>query len=410
MSKGKEYNIFKFDFVNDFSCDGSYCDSHCCRNWGIEIDKATIAKYRNLKDKELKKELDKKINYSAERKKHRFILNEDGKCPFLGTDYLCHIQKKLGEDYLSNVCATYPRRYVSVSDYLTEALSLTCPVVARNLLTQNESIVLNEYHEKVKREKIIISDWNRRKILVDKFLDIQYAVIKMLQDKRFSIRERLNNLILFGEALEELLLKDEKLSELDVFLQSFLTYEEQVELAKLGNILPDDINRFIKDLFSILDKIFVKKSNLFVSKCDAKYMDLLAKKFHLENDNQVGDLVAIYADIFLDYQNYILDKYKMFRENYLVHQWFRNLQPIMAVGTVTENIIMFLLCFRIQEIFLMLEAADNKEKLTEKQIIECINYGTQIMEHEKVLFEVCNEYIKERNYSLIDIIQIWMPK
>ena len=66
--------------------------------------------------------------------------------------------------------------------------------------------------------------------------------------------------------MEELLIKDEKLSELDVFLQSFLSYEQQVELAKLGNMLPDDINRFIKDLFSILDKIFVKKSNLFVSK------------------------------------------------------------------------------------------------------------------------------------------------
>ena len=410
MSKGKEYNIFKFDFVNDFSCDGSYCDSHCCRNWGIEIDKATIAKYRNLKDRELKKELDKKINYSAERKKHRFILNEDGKCPFLGMDYLCHIQKKLGEDYLSNVCATYPRRYVRFTEYLTEALSLTCPVAAHDLLMQNKSIVLSEYHESVRREKIIIPEWPRRKILIDKFLDIQYAVIKILQDKRFTVRERLINLCLFCEALEELLAKDEQLSEFDNLLQLLLTDEQQSELARLGRGLPVNVNKFIKDLFEILDKYFIKKSHLFVSKIEAKYMDMLAKCFSLEDDNKVSDLIVMYDDVFFYYQKYVLDRYKMFRENYLVHQWFRNLQPIMAVGTITENIIMYLIYFRIQELFLMLEAVNHKEKLTEKQIVECISYGTQIMEHENVFFEVCSGYIKERNYSLIDIMQIWMPQ
>ncbi len=410
MNKGKQYNIFKFDFINGFACDGSYCDSYCCRNWGIEIDRATIAKYRNLKDKELREKLDKKISYSSERKKHRFILDEDNKCPFLGDDYLCRIQKMLGEDYLSNVCATYPRRYVSFNGYLTEALSLSCPVAARSLLMQNESILLNEYHETVKREKIIINEWPRRKVLVDKFLDIQYAAIKILQEKRFTIRERLMNLCLFGEALEELLIKDEQLNGLDYLLRSLLADEQQAELAKLGRSLSIDINKFIKDLFGILDKYFIKKKSLIASEFDAKYMDLLADCFHLEDDNEVGDLAAIYDDMHIDYQNYVLDKYKTFQENYLVYQWFRNLQPIMAVGTITENIIMFLIYFRIQELFLMLEVENNKEKFTEKQIAECISYGTHIMEHENVFFSVCGEYIKERKYSLIDIMQIWLPK
>ena len=138
MAKGTKYKIVKFDFVNDFICDGNYCESHCCRNWGIEIDRAAIAKYRNLKDNEFKNELDKKIIYSSERKKHIFILNDDGNCPFLGKDYLCRIQKKYGEEFLSDVCATYPRRYISVSGYLTESLTLTCPVVAHSILTQNQ--------------------------------------------------------------------------------------------------------------------------------------------------------------------------------------------------------------------------------------------------------------------------------
>ena len=410
MSKGKQYNIFKFDFVNDFTCDGNYCGSHCCRNWGIEIDRATMAKYRNLKDKKLKKDLDKKISYSAERKKHLFILNEDGKCPFLGEDYLCGIQKKMGEAYLSNVCVTYPRLYVGFADFLIEALSLTCPVAARMLLLQNESIILKDYYESVKREKIIISKLAGRKILMDKFGDIQYAAIKILQEKRFTIKERLINICLFGEALEELLLRDEQLNGLDSLLQSLLADDQQAELAKIGGALPFNINKFIKDLFVILDKYFIKKSDLFVSEFDGKYMDWLADCFYLKDDNKVSDLVVIYDDVYLDYQNHFLNKYKFFQENYLVYQWFRNLQPIMAGGTITHNIIMFLICFRIQELFIMLEVVNNKERLTEKQIVECISYGAQIMEHENVFFQVCSEYIKERKYSLIDIMQIWLPK
>ena len=130
----------------------------------------------------------------------------------------------------------------------------------------------------------------------------------------------------------------------------------------------------------------------------------------MKDDNKVGDLAVIYDDVYMDYQNNILNKYKLFQENYLVHQWFRNLQPIMAARTITENIIMFLICFRIQELFLMLEVVNNKERLTAKQIVKCISYGAQIMEHETVFFQVCSEYIKERKYSLIDIMQIWLPK
>ena len=299
---------------------------------------------------------------------------------------------------------------ICMSDYLTEALSLTCPVVARSLLIQNESIVMNEYYESVKREKIIISDWPGHKILVDKFLNIQHVAIKILQEERFTIRERLINLILFGEALEELLARDKHLNELDCLLQSLLIYEQQVELARLGGHLPGKMKRYVNDLFGILDKFFMRKHDLFISKVDEKYMDMLTGSFRLEDDNKVGNLAIIYDDMFANYRKYVLDRYKMFRENYLVHQWFRNLQPVMAVGSVTENIIMFLICFRIQELLLMLEASSNKENLTEKQIVECISYGTQIMEHENVFFKVCSDYIKERNYSLIDIMQIWLPK
>lgn len=228
----------------------------------------------------------------------------------------------------------------------------------------------------------------------------------MLQRKGFSIRERLLNLCLLNEALEELLSKDKKLKGFKTLLQALLADEQQAEFLKLGRVLPVEMSIFIKDLFSILDKYFMKESY----KGDIKYMNLLTKCFHLKDGVTVGELAVIYDDISSDYQKYVLSKYKMFQENYLVYQWFRNVQPIMTDKTITENIIVFLLYFRIQELFLMLEATNNKARITGEQIAECIGYGTYITEHSNMLFEICSEYIDERKYSITDIMRIWLPK
>lgn len=51
----EKQHIYKFDFLNNFMCDGKYCESRCCRDWDVEIDRVTLAKYRNLEDKRLQK-------------------------------------------------------------------------------------------------------------------------------------------------------------------------------------------------------------------------------------------------------------------------------------------------------------------------------------------------------------------
>lgn len=37
-------------YVSKFLCDGSQCDSLCCRAWDITIDDETYEKYRRLED------------------------------------------------------------------------------------------------------------------------------------------------------------------------------------------------------------------------------------------------------------------------------------------------------------------------------------------------------------------------
>lgn len=406
--KDEVYNIISFDFVKDFICDGSYCDSKCCGDWGIEIDNVTLMKYRNIQDKKIKKELKEKCVYLADTKKHVFKLVENGKCPFLQNDYLCHLQKKLGEDYLSDVCATYPRKFIFIDNYITESLSLSCPVVARMLVRRTTPLVLQEYPKKLKRKRVVIWQWPRKKILLDKWLDLQCAGLKILQNNELTIRERLLNLGLFGEAVQDLLNKDNTLQELNLLINQITTLEQQRELASLGNKLPNSVVDFVKDLFMIVDKYLVKKSEIFINEDDNDYMIMLEEYFQLKKENSVKKIAFLYDELVSSYQKYVLNIYPYLRENYIVHQYFRTMMPIMAEGLVVHNIVTFLIYFRIQEMLLMLRAAKEKENLTEKQVVDCISYGAKILEHEDIFFRICSDYIVDRNYTMIDIMRIWL--
>ena len=50
-------HVIFFDFIDEFICDGKYCDSNCCGNWSIEIDKYALVKYRCINDKKLREQI-----------------------------------------------------------------------------------------------------------------------------------------------------------------------------------------------------------------------------------------------------------------------------------------------------------------------------------------------------------------
>ena len=134
------------NYVNEFNCLGSDCIDTCCQGWNINIDKNTHDKYQKLElegifnvndflnvwDKPTKKA------YSAIKMK------KNGYCPFLSKDKLCGIQKKYGENYLSQTCNRFPRREI---DFITNkfvTLKLACPEAARLCLSSKNSMNIVE--------------------------------------------------------------------------------------------------------------------------------------------------------------------------------------------------------------------------------------------------------------------------
>jgi len=101
-----------------FRCIGADCEDTCCIGWIVNIDKVTYDAYQCCEDPELGPHLHELVTISAastsDDNHARITLSGPG-CPFL-SEGLCAIQKKLGEQYLSTVCARYtPHRRISYS-------------------------------------------------------------------------------------------------------------------------------------------------------------------------------------------------------------------------------------------------------------------------------------------------------
>ena len=70
----------------------------------------------------------------------QLVFNKNsGACPYETKEGLCGIQLKYGEDYLCEVCATYPRLTYNYGFHAEEYLDLSCPSVVKLLLEDDSA-------------------------------------------------------------------------------------------------------------------------------------------------------------------------------------------------------------------------------------------------------------------------------
>ena len=120
-----------------FRCVGAECEDTCCIGWNVNVDKRTYDAYQSCQDPTLGPRLRELVAINIGGKSDddyaRIALTSEG-CLFL-KEQLCSIHRTLGEAYLSNMCATYPRILNVVDDVLERSLDLACPEAARIVLT-----------------------------------------------------------------------------------------------------------------------------------------------------------------------------------------------------------------------------------------------------------------------------------
>jgi lysine-N-methylase len=124
-------------WLSDFECLGDKCEDTCCKGWGMQVDKGTIARY----EKEAPELLEAVTSGEAEH-----IMKRDPE-----TDYCikfdagwCGVHAAKGTDFLGDACHFFPRVTRQLGDITLQTASLSCPEITRRALLQEPQ---KEWHQ-----------------------------------------------------------------------------------------------------------------------------------------------------------------------------------------------------------------------------------------------------------------------
>lgn len=369
-------NMFIPKYMLTFKCIGSSCIDTCCAGWDINIDEDTYKKYTNCTG-ELKKIVQGKFrenkNSDDYLNKGFMILKEHNKCPFLNDNLLCDIHGGVGEENLCITCKRFPRVYNIIDDIYEKSGLASCPEICTKAFLNKDKMEFVEIEESVDESAIEIRRiidtevFQESDSLIQYFWDIRVNSINIMQNRNFSIEERLSILKYFYNKIEEYY--NEK---------DFDLLEEFLDEYSEGNIYLDylktlDLNEGNEFYLSLVDEELIKNiKSVRLKECVKEYKKGILK---------VNDIVKYIND-----EKSILnsiEKYSYILENYLVNQIFKDLIPFNKGESLNLSINVLINSYRIIKAYIIGISLNNKE-INEDLIIRVIQSLSKDIEHNKV--------------------------
>lgn len=185
--------IRKPDYYDQFRCIAGACGDSCCIGWEIDINEEQKEYYQMISrgSGALGERMKSCINWEEG---HFILQGKEERCPFLNRDHLCDLILTLGEDSLCDICREHPRFY-DWFDGLTEVgLGLCCEAAGRLILGTEKPVTFVE--EKFDEAEALEED-------LQILFQAREKAIGILQDRTYSIWQRLQHYLQFIEALQE---------------------------------------------------------------------------------------------------------------------------------------------------------------------------------------------------------------
>lgn len=160
-----------------FQCKAGACRHSCCIGWEIDIDDASLARFRSVPG-ELGQRLQEKIDWEN----RCFRLDEKERCPFLTDSGLCQLILSLGESSLCQICTDHPRFRNFLPGRTEIGLGLCCEAAAQLVLTQTEPMRLLTLQDDGTSEE------------PSAFLTFRDRLFALAQDRTRSIDQRIQDI------------------------------------------------------------------------------------------------------------------------------------------------------------------------------------------------------------------------
>ena len=410
MANTKQRKILIPQYMNDFSCIGAVCEDTCCNGWQVSIDQKTYKKYKKVTDKELKNDLEKGIarvrTNPTEKNYAQIKMNDQGFCPLLSGG-LCSVQNKLGASYLSDVCSTYPRQSNIVNDVIEKSGTISCPEMARHVLLKPNGIEFDEKMESVEERTMVLSNIKTTHPKYENniskyFWELRIYTITVLQNRSYTIDERMIILGMFYKKLQDLIDSNE-IIEVPVYIA------KQLQLVESG-----EIKEYLRDISTsntIQLKIIkeVVKFRMTHGSNNARYIETFHEMLEgidygdkkTDEENAVGYKAAYdkyYLSIFKE-KEYII-------ENYLVNYVFKNLFPMTNFNKMFDEYVLMVVVFATLKMHLIGGAGFHKENYDDARIIKTFQSFSREVEHNAIFLRKIHELLSNAELNTLPYMTI----
>ena len=391
----KNFNCFEPEYIQKFSCDGEKCGAKCCKGFQIEMDRHTHEKYRMLQDFDLRKKILDNLTWHPEAQNYRMNLDENFVCRMLCDDNLCYIQKNLGENFLADSCAIFPRRTFVTGNTITRTLTLFCPIAAKLALIDSNPLKFQNVLLKSDRSGAFfhqsISDMPARKFL----LPLEKIAIEILQNRRFSLNKRLAILGIIMSMLNAQLgnLSEEFLQE---SAEKFRTEEFFSRMQRNFSVMHFDKKAHTQIMFRLMDELF-GTAIIYYSTEQRNFAKYMPQAFGMTDAEKkpAEELLRLYDENFAAYDEFVRKKYPQFMENYFVHNFFAGLYPCRVQGNLVLNYFLFATLCKFFEFGLICMAGVERENLRLDDILEFAGRFSHRLDHGHKFQQIILDYIQK---------------
>lgn len=391
-------------YLKNFQCIGSKCEDTCCSGWKVIVDEKTYRKYRKSNHPILKTDFQKKITRQRSDKSSKNFakikMKENGDCSFLTNEKLCGIQLNLGEEYLSNTCSIYPRIVNKIDESIEKSASMSCPEAARIALLDPNKMEFEHITETLTNPDYIAQKISTKNLSVSEvksyFWDIRIFSIELIQNRDFSVEDRLVMLGVFCKSLKKVI-DQKKYIEIPDLINKFKLYIKNNEFEKIFEVR--EVNTKIK--LALCEELIEYKIDSGVR--NERYLECLEQ---INNSIIKVDTnkEKSYKQSYIQFYNPFMKKNEHIMENYIVNYIYKSLFSSGNMD-IFDEYIMLTVHFSLIK-YHLIGLAGFHQKLDEDLVIKLIQSYSKVVEHNYLYLSKVLELIKKNKMNNIAYMTI----
>ncbi len=390
------------NYAEAFRCTGMDCEDNCCRQWNVSIDRLTYEKYQSLPDIQPRLENCMVVRDAPTDLEYaRIQYTPSGVCPFLSPDRLCEIHKKYGGEYLSKVCASYPRNKISIFGVEEAWVALSCPEAARlvllnpRLLPEADAPSTHARYRQFMSLKAPAAPPNGDPLHF--FWPLRNFNVALLKDPRYPLWQRLFILGQFCGRLRELAAAGQA----GLIPKLLHDYAEIIMEKKLRAAM-DGIPIHPAPQLEVAIKFVMRAGRNPSFRSYDECRDEFLQGIHFDPHLPLENCVPAYTEACLRYYRPFMDTHPFILENYLVDYVLSHCFPLIRDPNDRKQLVlvdpqtayfMMCICFAVIQAVLIGMAGHHREKFNVNHVVKLVYSFTKVTEH-------CPPFLKEIEASL----------